>query len=214
LSQDIGQVLDFLTKILPNFIGFLFAIMVAVAGRILYDKWKSPKLFAYPSRNDPVVLKRKGVHCGFYHIVIKNELKRWGQMVNPVQNARVKMIFLNKDGSEIFRIPAKWDFRPEPINYSTKAPEPSLIPQAELLDINPGSEESLCVCIKHKGEDEIYGFNAFSYFYPNWKNRDWKLDKGEYYVHIVLNASNAHREFHFMLRNRGRDLKDVELKRL
>jgi hypothetical protein len=214
MSQDMTQILDFLRSILPNFIGFLLAIIVAVVGRILYDKSRSPKLNAYPSRNDPAILKRNDVHCGFYHIVMKNELKRLGLMVNSVQNARVKMIFLNKNGKEAFRIPAKWDFRPEPINYSKNVPEPSLIPQGELLDINPGSEESFCVCIKHKGEDEIYGFNAFSYLYPNWKNPNWKLDKGEYYVHVVLYAANTYKEFHFLLRNDGTDFKDVELKRL
>jgi len=211
-----AQVLDFLRSFLPNFIGFLSAIIVAIVGRMLYDRWRSPKLNAYPSKSDPAVAEHVTPHCAFYHIVMKNESKRLRLMVNPVQNARVKMLFLNKNGKYLFRIPAKWDFRPEPINYtkSKKVPDPSLIPQGELLDINPGSEESFCVCIKHEGEDEIYGFNAYSYLHPDWKNPGWKLNKGEYYIHIVLNAANAHKEFRFLLRNGGSSLKDVELKKL
>lgn len=209
-----NHVLNFLRNILPGFVSFLSAIIVAMIGRVLYDRWRDPKLTVYPSKKDPAVVKRITPPCGFYHIVVKNQLKRLGLMVKPVQNARVKMVFLSKSGKEIFRIPAKWDFRPEPVNYTTMTPEPALIPQGELLDINPGSEESFCICIKHKGEDEIYGFNAFSYLYSRWKSPDWKLEKGEYQVRIVLNAANAYDEFHFALKNHGPDFKDVELRRL
>lgn len=210
MSQDAAQVLN----ILPTFIGFLLAIIVAMVGRMLYDRWRSPRVNAHLSNKDPTIARHVSPPCGFYHIVMKNDIKRLGLMVRPVQNARVKMIFLNKRGKELFRIPAKWDFRPEPVNYAKRIPEPSLIPQGELLDINPGSAESFCVCIKYKGEDEIYGFNAYSYLYPNWKNPEWKLDKGEYYVRIVLNAANVYKEFRFLLKNNGKEFKDVELKRL
>jgi len=215
LSQNVVQVvLDFLGSIFPNFVGFLSAIIVAVFGRMLYDGWRSPKLSAYPSKSDPAIAKHVSPSCAFYHLVIKNEIKRLGLMVNPVQNARVQMVFLDKMGREIFRIPAKWDFRPEPVNYKENTPEPSLIPQGELLDINPGSEESFCVCIKYKGDAEIYAFNAYSYLYHKWKNPGWKLDKGEYYVHIVLNAANTYSKFRFLLKNDGSDFRDVEIKRL
>jgi hypothetical protein len=204
--------IDFLRNILPSFIGFLSAIIVALIGRMLYDRWRSPKISAYPSSNDPAVAEHVTPHCAFYHVIIRNERKRLGLMVNPVQYARVIILFRDKSGRELFRIPAKWDFRQEPINYKENVVDPSLISQCEFLDINPGSEESFCICIKQEGEDAISGFNAYSYLYPSWKNPKWKLDKGEYYVDIVLNAANAYKEFRFILRNNGSGFKDVELK--
>lgn len=186
---------------------------MTLTGRILYDIWRGPKISAYPSSNDPSVAEHITPHYAFYHIIIKNERKRLWLTINPVLYARITIIFRDKSGRELFRIPAKWDFRPEPlINYKEKVVDPSLISQCEVLDINPGSEESFCICIKQDGEDAIYGFNAYSYLHPFCKNPKWKLDKGEYYVDIVLKAANAYKEFHFTLRNNGPRFRDVELK--
>jgi len=211
----LSQIWDSFIGILHSFIGLLSAIIVAVAGKMLYDKWKRPRLDAYPPKSDSAIARHISPPCGFYHIVIKNQLKRLGLMVKPVQNARVKMIFSSKERKEIFCIPAKWDFRPEPLKgYPKGKIEPSLISQAELLDISPGSEESFCVCIKYKGEDVIYGFNAFSYLHRDWKNPNWKLDRGEYYVHVILNAANVDDEFSFLLKNDGPDFGNVKLERI
>ncbi len=214
MCQSAAQMMDFLRDIFPSFIGFLSAIIVALIGRMLYDRWRSPIISAYTSSNDPAVVTHVNPPCAFYHIIIKNQKKRFGLMVNPVQYARVKILFYDKSKRELFRIPAKWDFRPEPINYKENVVDPSLIPQCEFLDISPGSEESFCICIKQEGEDAIYGFNAYSYLYPSWKNPKWKLDKGEYYIDLVLNATNAYKEFHFILKNSGPGFRDVELKKL
>jgi len=177
---------------------------------VLYDLWRSPKLSAYPTRNDPSV--QEEYRRAFYHITIRNARKRLGLMVKPVKNARVTMVYYSEKGEE-FHIPAKWDFRPEPLRYDFPRilPDPSLIPQAELLDISPGSEQSLCICMKYGGDENVYGFNAFSYLYPNLRNPDWKLGKGRYKVRAILIAANAYAEFSVALQNLGTDFNDVKV---
>ena len=199
-----------IATVISTFAGFLSALIVAFLGRVLYDWWTSPKLCAYPTRNDPSV--QEEYRRAFYHITIRNARKRLGLMVKPVENARVTIVYYSEKKEE-FSIPAKWDFRPEPLRYEKEgiSLDPSLIPQAELLDISPGSEQSLCICMKYKGDENIYGFNAFSYLHPDLKNPDWKLGKGKYKVRAILIAANAYAEFSVALQNLGTDFNDVKV---
>jgi len=194
-------------------LGFLFGVMATTLGRILYDYLKAPDLKAYQRAGDPDIQEVDNRRRAFYHLALEN--KREGLMANPAYNARVAMTFLDKENREMFRIPAKWDFRSEPLRREIKNgrlvefPEPSLIPQTELLDINPNSVETFCICLKYEGEEEAYAFTAFSYLYPELKNPRLKLSRGVYRLHIVVNAANAHREFEFLVKNEGTKFQDL-----
>jgi len=149
----------------------------------------------------------------FYRISVRNERRFW--MVNSVQRARITMIFLAREGApprEVLRIPAKWDFTPQPIAPGSYSPDLRLFPETELLDINPRLDESFCLCMKFEGEDDVYAFNAHSYFFPGlYRNPDFRLGKGEYLVRVILNAANAYKEFSLLLRNNGPNFKDVTI---
>lgn len=197
-----------------TFIGFLSAIITAAFGKIVYDMIKAPKLVSYvPRSGEPAVQSLpNGATRGFYHIIIKNERRRVIDR-SVAGNARVGIVFMGEDGSRKFSLSGKWDWRPEPVRVTGNSLviEPSLIPFAELVDINPADEQPFCIVIKYNGEDECYAFNASSYLYPGHKNPAWKVGLGRYKIHLTLNGSNVHREFDFMLENKGKLLSDISI---
>ena len=216
MISTLGDVLNNLlgSTEFKTFIGFLSAIITAAFGKIVYDMIKAPKLVSYVPRNgEPAVQSlSNSVTRGFYHIIIKNERRRVIDR-SVAGNARVGIVFMEDNGAKKFSLSGKWDWRPEPLSVSGNRPviEPSLIPFAELVDINPADEQPFCIVMKYDGQDECYAFNASSYLYLDHKNPAWKLGLGRYKIHLTLNGSNVHREFDFILENKGKLLSDISI---
>jgi len=179
-------------KVLELLLGILIGVLSTIVATYVVLFLRKPNLTAYPLEEDP----KKGVRIlypyypimsryiiirhAFYHVNTKNKKRRFKVFpVLPAQNAKVTIVF-ERDGKEVLKIPAKWDSRPEPLDgYPPKRVVPELITQSEVTDVNPGTEESFPVCLKHEGDDGIYGFNAFSYLHPYGINPNWRLGKGE-----------------------------------
>lgn len=113
------------------FLNFLLAVLSSLTVYGVYGLMKKPRIEVKPtwmsrgSNEEPS--RFKGDEGAFYHISIINK----GRFSNPARNARVKLTFyrVNKERSEkLFTIPAKWDFRPEPIRFEINGkiiPEPA-----------------------------------------------------------------------------------------
>jgi hypothetical protein len=189
------------------------SISVAVLG-ILYkplsDHTKRPNLSMHVSYSPPQAIVAGAVSV--YRISLRNARRYW--MVHPVENARVTIVFLAKEGNElreVLHIPAKWDSAPEPFVPGSGVADQRLFSQAEVHDIDPRVDESIALCMKSSGEDAIYAFNAESYFYlmTGFLNPRFRLEKGDYQVRIILKARNAYKEFKLLLKNDGPYFKDV-----
>jgi hypothetical protein len=89
---------------------------------------------------------------------------------------------------------------------------PSLIPFAERINIRKKTPEPFCVVIKDN-QAECYAFNCTSYFH-GFKNGNWQLPLGDFIVEVEVRSGNAEKRQHFLLRNSGTTVQDVEIREL
>lgn len=206
------------TPLLPPM--FLLCVVGAVLSKAIKGRLRRPRIAAHVTKDGPNIQHIGGKRCAFYHISIRNERKRLGLTIDPVRDAEAMIIFQDRNGNEMFRLPAKWESRPKPMRYVEQTgklvelPDVELIHRAGILDVGSGSVETLCLCMKYEGEQEVYAFDAFSYLYSEYKNPSWKVGEGDYLVTVLLNADNIYAEFTFTLKNQGTKVKDVKLNRV
>lgn len=94
-------------------------------------------------------------------------------------------------------IAGRWSDRPEPIRAELVDPAtgqvigmlaPDLIPESQVYDLVAGGRwEEVAVAVLRDGE--AYAWGAESYGFPNWRNPEWKLERGEYDVTVSAAAS-------------------------
>jgi hypothetical protein len=99
---------------------------------------------------------------------------------------------------------------PEPrvafIQQTNGPPVPFLANPAELkntIDINPGETEQLDVVIRVDQESEAYAWNNETYFYPDWRNPNRKLNRERYFVKVVVTSSGRKFMDFFRIDNDG-----------
>lgn len=220
---------------LDLFLNFLLAILSGLAVYGIYGLLKRPKIEVKPTwqlenmQKEPAIQTFNGDKRVFYHISVINK----GKFSNPARNVRAKLTFYKTNErrlERLFSLPAKWDFRPEPIRFQVVGGadtldkrvlvtilEPSLLPQAEVIDVNPKAEETFCILLKYDGEDKAYAFNAFSYMYGEQRNPNWELRKGVYHIKVEIIGENVHTTSWIEIEVKGGGLeigKDVIIKRL
>jgi hypothetical protein len=57
------------------------------------------------------------------------------------------------------------------------------------VDIYPGDTEQLDVAIRVDGETSAYGWNNDTYFYENWLNPRYKLERGQHVIRVIVRSS-------------------------
>lgn len=203
------------------FLGFMISVAAAILGvligSLIWQFIRKPRLKIIPTwkikgKTEPHIPRHFTPRRAFYHISVINH-----KMSEPARNVRLRLRWF-KDGKEVLCIPGKWDFRPEPRRYLLRGgrlvsvPEPALIPQCEVININPCDKQSFCILMKEDGVSKAYAFNGFSYLAPDLKHPDYRLDPGEYIVRVELVGENVYtsKEFIIEIRGRGLDIgKDV-----
>ncbi len=86
------------------------------------------------------------------------------------------------------------------------------LPQGRRMDLLPDYKEEIDIALKFDGEAECYVFSNESYFYPNWKNPNWQLGKGNYEIVVKLFSGSLRKEKRFLLINQGTKRSDLILK--
>jgi len=205
--------------LLEYFLSMLSAVIIGVAVNLIalkvWEWYKRPILIVEPVSGFAKQTLPNGKVRAFYHLNVRNK----GRTV--AKNVRAMLTFF-KNGKWVCGFPAKWDFRPEPLKLELKGntvlqiPQPSLMPQAELIDISPTPKrdrkgQSFCKIMKYDNENECYGFNAFSYLYSGLKNQAWRLGKGKYKVKVELYGDNVSKVDWFIVENCGKNLNDVKI---
>lgn len=100
------------------------------------------------------------------------------------------------------RLPGRWSAHPEPIRLQPGGAtiggikmvpmfDPSLVPPSYQLDVSPGDTSQEIAVAVLRSDGEAYGFTAESYQYPEWRNPAWKLEKGQYEVTVMAEASGS-----------------------
>lgn len=122
-------------------------------------------------------------------------------------------------------IAARWSDRPEPIRYQIVdsgvlgAPPgtavrigvlaPDLVPPSKTYDLPAGGRwQEVAVAVLR--DKEAYGWGADSYAY-DWKNPNWKLDRGVYDVRLTIQWNGGSMEKRFALPFLSTDIGGFEL---
>jgi hypothetical protein len=144
----------------------------------------------------------------------------WMQRAAAIQ-CRGEITFHHLDGQNKFgrTMPVRWVRSPEPIanqiidpkgqvqfyirDFARAATEPR-------VDVPTGEEELLDIVVRFDHEPDCYGWNNDSYAY-NWRNPNWKLEKGRYLVKVVITSSGQNCVGLFRLVNDVENLADFRL---
>jgi len=107
----------------------------------------------------------------------------------------------------------KWDRSPQPLfllpfpttisgkNIAVNEgefPQDALRPIAEVIDINPKTEEKFCIIVKHDNQKECFAFGPEIYLYwnpilkqINFDSPSLKLDSGLWSLQVEINYSEG-----------------------
>lgn len=103
------------------------------------------------------------------------------------------------DAAPVFSkpMPIRWSESDEPLS-------PQLLNNGQLIQVfdpakynaafyrncYPGSKESIDIACRFDNDEDCYGWSNESYLpSKGWRNQDWKLPKGRYYVSITIHSS-------------------------
>jgi hypothetical protein len=68
------------------------------------------------------------------------------------------------------------------------------------MSIPAGEQEELDIAVRCDDEVEAYGWNNESY-QNNWRNSQWKLEKGRYIVEVTVRSAGGKVSRRFVLNN-------------
>ena len=128
----------------------------------------------------------------------------------PAVRCQATVSFHHVDGHKVFvdRMPARWSDTPEPFDNFFVNGQQVHIPDIHRMflpsevDIPAGVSEKFGIAGRFDNDDACYGWTAQSYVSkPPWRNSKWKLDKGDYLVHVVVRSSGQKAEATFRLAN-------------
>jgi hypothetical protein len=147
-------------------------------------------------------------------LLISNKA-RWWTLRAPAVRCRGSVTFYNDRGYQVFRKPmnGRWSNAPQPEPQILHMTNGTCIVQLPIdrydresrMDIYPGKDENepLDVAARWPGDAECYAWCNEAYLVANGKNPDWKLDRGIYFVMVIINISGRDDKFYFRLHNDG-----------
>ncbi len=145
----------------------------------------------------------------FVHVRITNKgwrLWRW-QIRRAATLCRAEVSFGDLQSSAPrFKIDGRWTSIPEPVHYTADRTIADLglalaIPREH---INPGDHAEVAIALKKDGDLDCFAFNNRSYLYPpNWSNPEWRLERGTYWVRVLVTSGEVQAQGSFYLINTG-----------
>lgn len=138
---------------------------------------------------------------------------------------RVSARFYRQGEPITLPIPCRWSDRPEPIRNELVdpgtlgappgpplllgIPDPTLVPASQVYDLPAGGRwEEVAVAVLRDGQ--VHGWGAESYFY-DWRNPDWRLDRGVYDVDVRVEWQGKSKTGRFRLEYLSDDLPSFRL---
>ena len=205
--------MDFLLQIVAIIVSVM--IILALEGmrkpRLKFVRGESGVLFP----NDPHGRQpAKWTHVYVYNEPMPKWLS-WAFDRNPAIGCHGWITFHALDGRDLFdkRMPIRWADNLEPVIQDPKTCKamgidwdkmrtggPWDIPPGDLTD---GEYGNLDVVFRAKSDSECHGWNNDSYLF-NWRNPEWKLDKGRYLAKIVIRTGGQSFTEIFEIMNQGR----------
>jgi hypothetical protein len=129
----------------------------------------------------------------------------------PALQCRAAITFHHSDDEQdIFGrvMEGRWSNTPEPASIiigppTSQGQQLALIPQTRnWVDVYPGESELLEIAIRADNDAECYGWNNEAYLStPQWRNPNWKLDRGRYLVRVIVTSSGQKCPGWFRLEN-------------
>jgi hypothetical protein len=195
----------------------IFGVLLAIGIPLWIESMKRPLLhieWAEDANNAIYGGPTRIVHIKVINEPITGWRGRW-LLRNPANGCGVTLTFRSmSDGREIGPYSAKWDARPEPIQWLpnegqvNQFPDPEKIPACISYDLSPGEDgSSLAVALKRDGEAGAWAFSAILYFSLPDKPLSAEgfelASDTDYEVVARANVGGITCESSFVLRNRG-----------
>jgi hypothetical protein len=186
---------------LGAFLGALLSILASIA--IEYER--KPKLkfsIEEPPLEQQFGEGRPGRNGRFVRVYVTNKpmprLFRWlGR--SAAYQCTGKIQFYHPDGAEVFSraMPVRWAGSDEPVSYQAlpegKVAElfdPAKYNAAFRRDCFPGSPELVDVAARFDDEEDCFGWSNETYLPgKGWRNPEFRLPKGRYFLKITINSS-------------------------
>jgi hypothetical protein len=194
-------------------IGFLLGILASGIAAIAYERVTRPLLEIlldngqraqghYPDRPPHE----------FYHLNVRNLPAVWplpGR--RPAWSCKATIEAFNTKGERTITEPvyARWTSQPEPLipavagDQSVNIVDFARIISARKVDIHSHEEQQMSVALKYEDQAECYIFSNESYLHRAWVNPAWRLEQGEYRLHVTVFYDRGRATRDFTLKNIG-----------
>ncbi|HEY2531226.1 MAG TPA: hypothetical protein VGJ20_25400 [Xanthobacteraceae bacterium] len=199
------------------FFGVIIGGILTIIITIVVERLRSPRVRL--AIGDCITLQPRGPLAHNWHslrVAVSNEpLPSWADwwlLRLPALQCRAEILFLRLDGTLFISDPmvGRWTGgSPEPQVVHIQQPNgtiPVLTNPEELkntVDIYPGETEQLDVAVRIETENQAYGWNNETYFYPNWRNSKRELNHERYLVKVTVNSSGRKCTGFFNINNDG-----------
>ncbi len=215
------EILNYIAVIKPYILSGLAGAIASLIITKYYEFATRPRLDVIEDETTP----DKGVNpdrCS-YHVKVKNTKGYWPFRVRkPAWNTKATIQILDENMNLVINevINARWPSAPEPISttiYNGKVV--SILDSTKLFvgrntTIYYHEPQRLDIGMKFDQEDDFYVFSNESYLYKDWKNPEWRLGLGKYYVIVKVYYEYGVKEVKFLLINRDKDKKGIAIKKL
>jgi hypothetical protein len=139
----------------------------------------------------------------FAHLVFKNEKRKFIK-TEKAQNVVAHLVFYDENGKDILNhdFIGRWGhYKPQPKTVIDAGAEEENNIWIEML---PNGTYELDIAMKHKDESIFFAFNNTSYYYPEFRGMENKLDGNRIKIHVILMGGNIDDlPFDFLLVNEG-----------
>jgi len=197
-----GSEMEFVLSALEIVLGAVLAILTTV----YLENLRKPKLdlaVAEAHDVDYTIGPRRPANVARYLAVdvVNTPLPRWARWWS--RDAAVachgSISFHHLDGHNVFgrSMSARWSGAPEPVFVQYRlgqgpvvVVDPSRVAVGSRMDLYAGERQRLDVAARFDNDAECYGWNNESYFSnPQWRNPDWVLPRGRYFVRITVRSA-------------------------
>lgn len=180
---------NIILSVATTFLGVLLALWI--------DRMRMPAVEidvteeAHSDNTYPANSFNAGQRWKFFRVAVINHkmpfLLKW-LVRQTAENCRAILNIKGIDNQTSFSFKGRWSSTPELPFLKDNAilrlfePDP--------VTILAGEREFLDVIAKYEHDKEAYGWNNESY-YHNWRNPNYKLERGKYKVKITINTQNG-----------------------
>jgi hypothetical protein len=188
--------------------GFI-SIAVAIIIPFLYELWKRPKLEMLLDENKIIPNQsRRYIHGK----AINKPHKYLSWIERYPADCKVELTFYDIQGNALFNgesLEAKWSRKPRCLTFQYF--DDTKVPFSHHQTINSNYEGEPFDIVKNQGSCNCYGFNGWSYGYPNEENPEYAIPTGDFTIRVRAFTGRYSVDKEFYLRNNGSNIQDVSL---